>query len=180
MIGVKDKGTVYWLTGLSGAGKTTLGVLLFKHFKKIEKNVVYLDGDELREVFGGIHGHTLEERNQLAMKYSRLCKMLSSQGIDVICATISMFHNVRKWNRDHIENYIEIFVKVPIEVLIERDQKKLYSRSLKGELDNVMGINAKVENPLNPDIVLDNNGLRNPQEMINNLINQLSKDSDER
>jgi len=173
IINVSQIGTVYWLTGLSGAGKTTIGTLLYKHLKKSKTNVVYLDGDALREVFGGQHGHSLEERKQLAMQYSRLCRMLSNQGMYVICATISMFHEVRNWNREHIENYIEVYIKVPMEELIRRDQKQLYSRALKGEINHVMGINAEIEEPEKPDIVLVNDGNYSPQEIVNELIKKL-------
>lgn len=164
---------VYWLTGLSGAGKTTIGTLFFQHLKTIKPNVVYLDGDVLREIFGGTHGHTLQERKQLAMRYSRLCKMLSEQGIDVVCATISLFHEVQEWNRQHIPGYKEVYIKVPIEVLTQRDQKQLYSRALRGEIKDVMGIDAAVEAPKNPDIVLENDGTRSVDEMVNNLITRL-------
>lgn len=169
-----DNGTVYWLTGLSGAGKSTLGSLLFKHLREIETNVVYLDGDTLREVFGGKHGHTQEERRQLAMRYSRLCKMLSDQGIDVVCATISLFHEVQDWNRNNILKYKEIYIEVPMSILIERDQKELYSRALRGEINNVMGIDVDIEAPKKPDVIVVNDGTFLPDKTAENLIVQLN------
>ena len=98
---------VYWITGLSGAGKTTIGKKLYERLKEKNCNIVFLDGDILREVFGGDLGYSREERVKCAMRYARLCKMLVEQGLDVICCTISMFDSVREWNRKNIKGYID-------------------------------------------------------------------------
>ncbi|OQW90606.1 MAG: adenylyl-sulfate kinase, partial [Thiotrichaceae bacterium IS1] len=110
-------GTVYWITGLAGSGKTTLGKRLYEQLRLTNNAVVFLDGDNLREVFGHEQGHTLAERKHLAMKYSRLCQMLSEQGIDVVCATISLFKEIHEFNRQHLQKYCEIFVKCTMEEL---------------------------------------------------------------
>lgn len=101
---------VYWITGLSGAGKTSVGKLLYKKMKQKYQGIVFLDGDVLREVFGNDLGYTREERIKCAMRYARLCRMLQRQGLNVICCTISMFDEIRNWNRENIENYREIYV----------------------------------------------------------------------
>ena len=165
---------VYWFTGLSGAGKTTLGWLFFQHVKSFKENVVFLDGDVLRNIFGGMQGYSIEERKLLAMRYSRLCKMLSDQGLDVVCATISMFHEIRDWNRENIDGYLEVYVKVPIEILIKRDQKQLYSRALRGEVDNVLGLDVECEVPSHPDITIINDGRLPPDKVIEQFIKELS------
>ena len=103
-----DTGIVYWLTGLSGAGKTTIGEHFFQMLRKQKENVIFLDGDVLREVFGNDLGYSKQDRFQCAMRYSRLCKLLSEQGQDVVLCTISMFRKVRDWNRQNINKYKEI------------------------------------------------------------------------
>jgi adenylylsulfate kinase-like enzyme len=173
-----QSGQVYWLTGLSGAGKTTLGTLLFQHLRETKPNVVYLDGDTLRQVFGNTQGYTIEERKMLAMRYARLCKIISEQGIDVICATISLFYEVHDWNRTHIPEYIEIYIKVPMDVLIKRDQKQLYSRALRGEVQNIMGIDIPVAEPTRPDIIIENTGEHSPDKLLTELITHLTSRKD--
>ena len=168
---------LYWITGLSGAGKTTIGQLFYSRVKASNKNVVFLDGDILRDIFNITEQYSPAERRKIAMTYSRLCKMLTDQGIDVVIATISMFHEVRDWNRSNIENYKEVYIKVPIKVLIDRDQKKLYSRAFRGEIKDVVGVEARavieIEEPKSPDIVILNDGSSAPEDIVNQLINDL-------
>ena len=155
-------GEVYWITCLSGAGKTTIVKIVYEKLKGKYPNTVFLDGDTLREIFGGIFGYEEEDRRQCAMCYARLCAMLEKQGIHVVCCTISMFHSVREWNRKHICNYREIYVKVSWETLQTRNQKGLYDTA-KGE-ESVVGIQVKFEEPEQPDLVLLNDGLTTPEE----------------
>lgn len=156
---------VYWFTGLSGAGKTTLGKLWHEELKKHGKDPVFLDGDELRFVFGNDLGYTEQDRRKAAMRNARICEMLSKQGFTVICCTISMFDSVRKYNRENISDYREVYIKVPLEVLKKRDQKGLYSKAD----HDVAGVHFCVEEPKEPDIILHNGGEVTPNEQINIL-----------
>lgn len=167
-------GRVYWITGLAGAGKTTIGRLFFQYMKEKYPNTILFDGDALRQAFGNDLGYSKEERLQCAMRYSRLCKLLSEQGIFVICCTISMFNEVRKWNRDYIDNYIEIYIDVPFEVLEERNQKNLYYGVKKGNVQDVVGMDLDLQLPENPDVHLINDGTRTPDEMCRALIDVLT------
>lgn len=160
------KGTVYWITGLAGAGKTTIGKLLYKSIKINRNNVILLDGDKLRELYES-NDYSYYGRMSLSIKYSKLCKMLSDQGIDVICCTISMFDECRSWNRENISNYKEIYLKVSIDELIKRDQKELYTKALRKEIKNVMGIDIDFEEPKHPDLLIENNGEISPEEIVN-------------
>ncbi len=160
-----ENGTVYWITGLSGAGKTTIGKLFFEMLKCRKEASIFLDGDELRDVFGNDLGYSREERLQCAMRYSKLCRLLSVQGQDVVICTISMFDYIREWNRANIANYKEIYIKVPMEVLEQRNQKGLYS----GSGNDVVGVGLKLELPNNPDIELVNDGSLAPDELAGRL-----------
>lgn len=158
-------GTVYWITGLSGAGKTTVGRLFYERLQSTKEGVVFLDGDILREVFGDDLGYTIEERRRCAMRYARICRMLSLQGMDVVCCTISMFDEVRAWNRDHIASYREIYLKVSEEVLRSRNQKGLYESSK----DELVGYGVKMEEPKKPDIVIENSGEESPEKAVQKI-----------
>jgi len=149
---VPNNTNVFWITGLSGAGKSTLCRKLVAHLREQKRIVVMLDGDELREVMGATQSHTQEERKQLAMRYSRLCKMIASQGVDVAIATISMFREVHEWNRANIPGYVEIYLDVPKEEVVRRDPKKIYARAARDELKNVAGFDFAVDVPTAPDI----------------------------
>lgn len=151
-------GRLYWITGLAGAGKSSLGRKLFEILKPQNPALVYLDGDSMREAFGANGQYEEAQRYQVSMKYARLCHLLTTQGIDVICATVSMFDDVRAWNRKHISNYTEIYLEVSFPVLQKRNQHKLYSGQSGHQIKNVVGCDIDAQFPANPDIVLRNDG----------------------
>ncbi|AQR97010.1 adenylyl-sulfate kinase [Clostridium saccharoperbutylacetonicum] len=167
------KGVVYWLTGFSGAGKTAIGKAMYSIISSNKSNIVLLDGDELRDTFGNIFGYTNEERLKCAMCYSRMCKLLSEQGIDVICCTISMFAEVRNLNRESIENYKEIYIRVSEDILNKTNQKGLYEGVNMGILKDVVGIDLAAEVPENPDLVIDNNREKDANCIAKDIINKL-------
>ena len=167
------KGHVFWVTGLAGAGKTTISKLLVKTLKEKKLPVIFLDGDTLRAIFGKTQSHSLGDRMNLAMQYARLSQELSSQGFIVVCATISMFHKVRNWNRENIVGYHEIYLKVDKDILIERDQKQLYSRVLRGEINNIMGMDLDFEEPECPDLTICNWGIET-SEVIDRILKTFS------
>ncbi|EOS29431.1 hypothetical protein C807_02817 [Lachnospiraceae bacterium 28-4] len=169
-------GRLYWITGLSGAGKTTIGNLLYTYLKGKYPNTVIFDGDALRQAFGNDLGYSAEDRFQCAMRYARLCRLLVEQDIHVVCCTISMFDQVREWNRRNIENYSEIYIEVPLAVLEERNQKNLYRDVKDGKREDVVGMDLKLQLPENPDIRLVNDGTRTPEEMCQVLIGELAKE----
>lgn len=150
-------GMVFWLTGLPGAGKTTVAKALYEKLKPQVPELIYLDGDVLRQVFGNFQ-YDPGNRMQLAQTYSRLCLQLSRQGHSVICATVSMFHAVREWNRENIPHYHEVYLEVPYKVLRQRNQKDLYSGAENGQQQHVHGVDMDFETPTTPDSIIVNDG----------------------
>ena len=151
-------GRVFWLTGLSGAGKTTIGEKLWSRLRQAGRPAIFLDGDRLRTTIADDLGHMAGDRRRSAMRNGRLCQLLSEQGIDVVCATISLFHDVQRWNREQIRGYCEIYLRVPMEEIERRNSKRIYARARGREITNVVGIDIAVEEPEAPDLVIENYG----------------------
>ena len=166
-------GRVYWITGLSGSGKSTLCSLLVDELRERGHSVIMLDGDVLREVMDMQRGHGRDVRLALAMRYSRLCRLLSSQGVDVAIATISMFREVHVWNRENIPRYVEIYLKVPLTELERRDPKGIYRRAEAGELTDVAGIDLAVDEPQNPDVEVDYAPGAEPRDILSTVMARL-------
>src|SRR6516164_1731769 len=153
-----SSGRVFWITGLSGAGKTTVGRELWTRLRAAGRPAVFLDGDALRAVIAEDLGYSVGSRRQSAMRNARLCRLLARQGTDVVCATISLFHEVQRWNRENIPGYREIYLRVPIEELRRRDSKGIYAEARRSDARDVVGLDVPAEAPEAPDLVLDNYG----------------------
>ena len=166
-----NQGRLYWITGLSGAGKTTIGTALYNKIREKKSNAVLLDGDKLRDVYGGAFGYTESERRKGALCNAKLCRLLTSQGIDVVCCTISMYDGVRDWNRANNEKYTEVYLKVTLDTLIKRDKKGLYS----SKADNVVGINQAMEEPKHPDVLIKNDGQEKVDDIVDKILATVDK-----
>lgn len=149
---------IVWLIGLSGAGKTTVGTRLAERLRAEHPNLVYLDGDLLREVWGGALSHDVAGRRVNAERLSKLCRMLDRQGIHVVAAVLSIFPEWQRWNRENLSGYFEVLLDVPMEVVVERDTKGLYRAALAGTTSNVVGVDIPFPRPAEPDLVLDSSG----------------------
>lgn len=163
------EGTIYWVTGLPGAGKTTLGGSLRLHLLQQNKSVIHLDGDALREVYAERSDYAPAARKEVAFRNARLCQLVAKQGIDVVCTTVSMFHDVRRWNRANLAFYCEVYLKVPLHVLAERDQKGLYSGVLRGEQVYIPGLDCEFEEPEAPDHIFVNDGTHPVQHFVEQI-----------
>ncbi len=161
-----QSGTVFWITGLSGAGKTTVGRELWSRLRSAGRAAVFLDGDVIRDAIADDLGHSGDDRRQSARRNSRTCRLLADQGLDVVCSTISMFHEVRRWNRENIVGYREIYLRVPMQELERRDPKGIYARARSDKPANVVGIDVPAEFPDAADVVLDNYGGLDPEKAV--------------
>jgi adenylylsulfate kinase len=162
---------VIWIIGLSGVGKTTLSQLVYEKMKPSTPNLVRLDGDVIRNVFGNDVDHSVEGRRKNAERLSHLSKLLSDQGIHVIAAVLSIFPNWRKWNRENIQDYAEVYLKASIDTLIKRGREHLYVSAREGKLQNVVGVDIDFPEPSSPDLVIDNEEVRNDfSELVDQIL----------
>jgi|GEM_PF-4173632 adenylylsulfate kinase len=159
-----EKGTLYFFTGLAGAGKTTLGGLFYEHLRELHPDAVLIDGHIEREnavAAGAVRDYSLAARLSGAREMFQRCRDLTEQGHDVVCCSMSLFDEIRDWNRANIENYREIYINTGMEALRKR-RVRLYS----GEEKQVVGLDLPYEEPKNPDVVVKNDGHETPEEIV--------------
>lgn len=145
-------GFVVWMTGLSGAGKTTIALLLVEELKKRGLKVERLDGDVVRQSLTRDLGFTKEDRDKNIERVTFVAKLLSRNGVGCVCSFISPYQAVRDQVREETTNFIEVFVDAPLEVVMERDVKGLYEKAIAGEIENFTGISDPFEAPVDPEI----------------------------
>ena len=165
------KGLVIWVCGLAGSGKSTIGFSLYEALKEKNPNIVYLDGDELRDLVGH-YDYDKHGRIEVALKRSKFAHFLSEQGLIVVVTTISMFEEVYIYNRKTLENYLEVYIKCDLDELKRRNQKGLYSGALEGKIKNVVGIDIAFDEP-RAEIVVDNNLQNNLEQKVENVLSLL-------
>ncbi|AEF99606.1 adenylyl-sulfate kinase [Methylomonas methanica] len=147
---------VIWIVGLSGTGKTTLATHVVEQIRQLNGKVVLLDGDVIRTLFGNDVDHTINGRLKNAERLSVLTKFLADQGIHVVAAVLSIFPEWRRWNRENIPDYSEVYLKASMQTLLRRDIKDLYAKAIKGEILNVVGVDIPFPEPVNPELVIEN------------------------
>ncbi|EAJ2878930.1 adenylyl-sulfate kinase [Campylobacter coli] len=166
------KGGVIWLTGLAGSGKSCIAEALYQKLKEKYDNIIYLDGDEFRELLGH-YKYDKQSRIEVSIKRSKFAHFLSSQNMLVIVSAISMWDEIYRYNRKTLKNYYEIYIKCDIEELKKRDKKRLYSEALSGKISNVVGIDINYDEP-NADLILDNSKLNLLDEKVDRILQALS------
>lgn len=149
---------VIWIIGLSGAGKTTLAEAVVARARAANPALVLLDGDVIRDTFGNDLGHSLDDRKRNAERMMRLCRWLDGEGIDVVCAILSLFPEHRDWMRANVVNYHEVYIDAPLDQVQARDVKGLYARFAAGETRQVAGLDLEFRAPDTPDTRIVNDG----------------------
>jgi adenylylsulfate kinase-like enzyme len=170
---VTSNAYVFWLTGLSGVGKSTIGRLLTQRLRQECKPVVYLDGDLVRAIYGNVLGHTASQRKAASMSYGRLCQTLCEQNVNVVFATISLFHEIQQWNRNNIPRYIEILIESPMNDIKQRDHRGIYSAHTK----NLVGLDIPAEYPKSPDVTIQNGHYYSVERAVDKIMEYYNADN---
>lgn len=152
---VVPQGFTVWLTGLSGAGKTTIARALEAKLDMLGRRVDVLDGDEIRKLLSKGLGFSRADRDRNVLRIAYVAALLTKHGAAVICGAISPYAQARRDARKNIGNFIEVYVHCPLDELIRRDTKGLYLRALSGELKRFTGISDVYEEPERAEVVLE-------------------------
>jgi len=150
-----NKGFTVWLTGVSGAGKSTTAHALEQRLRATGVPVEVLDGDVVRTHLSKGLGFSKEDRDENIRRIGFVCALLSRNGVVAIAAAISPYREAREEVRRAIGDFIEVYVSCPLDVLVARDPKGLYRKALAGELPHFTGVSDPYEAPLHPDVEID-------------------------
>ncbi len=173
---MNQQGAVIWYTGLSGSGKSTLAhAVEEKLFEKGHISYV-LDGDNIRHGLNKNLGFSPEDREENIRRIGEVSKLFADTGIIAMTAFISPYRSDRDKARALVEagKFIEIYVKVPLEVAEKRDPKGLYKKARAGEIKEFTGIDAPYEEPLNAELVIDTS-LKNLEQSVQLVLDYLVK-----
>jgi len=158
----KKNGILFWLTGLPGAGKTSIANKIISPINKKFGHTILFNGNDIRKIFD-LKNYSFVGRKRIGMQYSKLFKNITDQKINVLFAGGVLIEEVRKRNKKNINNYVEIYLKCNQKKIISKNFKKLYLKT-----KNLVGLKIKPEYPKNPDIIINND--------FTKTINELSKD----
>lgn len=149
-----NAGFTLWFTGFSGSGKSTLSEIIEQRLKARGRKVEVLDGDIVRTNLSKGLGFSREDRDTNIKRIAFVCNLLTRNGVICISAAISPYNEAREWARKEIGNFVEVYVKCPIEICRQRDVKGLYKLADEGRL-NLTGVNDPYEEPEHPELIVE-------------------------
>lgn len=151
----EQKGFTLWFTGLPCSGKTAVADKVAEALRERGLKVERLDGDIVRKSLTRDLGFSKEDRNENIRRVTFVAKLLTRNGVAVLTSFISPYREIREQARQEIGNFVEVYVKCPVEVCMERDIKGMYEKAIKGEIKEFTGISDPYEEPLKPEILLE-------------------------
>lgn len=169
----KAPAVVLWLTGLSGAGKSTIAKILIQHFKSQGERVQWLDGDVTRE-FIPATGFSREERDRHVLSTGFTARLLEQNGVNVVASYISPFRETRAKVRAMCKNFMEIHLSTPLELCEQRDVKGLYQKARAGEIKDFTGLDSPYEPPDSPELRVTTEG-RTPEEVAQEILDKMRR-----
>ena len=162
-------GVVFWITGISGSGKTSLSREICPFVKKNFGPTIILSGDNLRRIFK-LHKYDKSYRIQIGKQYTKLLRLIIANKVNVLFSVVGLFHELHRYNRAQLKNYIEIFIDSSFKKTEMRKQKFFYKK----KTNNVWGRDIKPEYPKNPHIILKNNFQKTKKYLSIELIKKIN------
>ena len=166
----KKKGILFWITGLSGSGKSVISKKIYPFIKREFGPTIILSGDDLRSIFK-LHKYDYENRMKYLNFYHKFCKKITNQNINVLFSVVGLSHKIRDLNKKKIQNYVEIYIKSELKKIKNKKLKKIYSKNIK----NIWGVDIKTELPKNPTIIINNDFKKSTNQMADLLIKKIKK-----
>lgn len=161
---------VIWITGLSGAGKTTLCKAIWDLIKPSVPELVLLDGDEVREAFGHNLSYAESDRILQVKRLQSMARVLSRQGLIVLVGVLYNNPELLRWNREHFDEYFEVYLDASMELIMEQDAKGLYAAAREGKEENVVGVDIDWHVPTAADLVFDADLRQPPEDMARQVV----------
>ena len=171
----QSRGFTIWLTGLSGAGRTTIAAILARELRARGRRVEVLDGDVVRTHLTAGLGFSRQDRDTNVRRVGWVCHLLSRNDVVAIASVISPYRAVRDEIRAAIGRFVEVHVEAPLEVLAERDVKGLYRRAMAGEVENFTGVADPYEPPLRPEVTCHTDGRETPEQSAAKVLTKLDE-----
>ena len=161
---------IIWITGISGAGKTTLAKELVKKIKENYDSVISIDGDIIRELFDNELGYDIEARVSQIKRIQRLALFLEKQKMTVVVSALYSREDLLNWNRVHFKKYFEIYLDASLKLVIQRDVKGIYKKFQNGKEKNIVGLDIPWNIPLKYDLLINMDKLPSVQEIIDKIL----------
>ena len=152
---MEHKGVTLWFTGLPCSGKSTIADVVAEKLQQDGLKAERLDADIIRAHLWRELGFSKEDRDENIRRATFLSKLLTKNGIIVLTSFVSPYTELRDYARQEIGDFVEIYVRCPVEVCIQRDTRGMYKKALSGEIPNFTGVSDPYEEPLNAELVIE-------------------------
>jgi adenylylsulfate kinase len=168
------QGFTIWFTGLPSCGKTTIANQVAEILKNKKYNVEQLDGDIVRKIVSKDLGFSKKDRDENIRRAICLAKMLTYDNFVVLASFVSPYRKQRQVARKEIKKFIEVYVRCPVEICIQRDVKGLYKKALEGEIKDFTGVGDPYEEPEHPELIVDTN-MESVEESVRKVLTKIEE-----
>lgn len=170
---------IVWIVGLSGSGKSTVARALRDRWPSHRGRLLLVDGDDVRAAFGGagrVEEHSIAGRRANAERVLGIVRLLDTQDVDIVVATLSLFPDLLRENRRVFTNYLEIYLKASLSLVRRRDPRGLYAARDAGRVSNIVGVDIEFPEPDMPDMVVNMDEERSsPSEIADRIITRVTQ-----